>query len=237
MRHTATARALLEQIGDGEAALMVTDPPWNLGVGGKFGECADYGLMGVADIVAEIHDARRALAPGAHFYCWAPSGESLAEIMSRFTSDGWVFLRALAWDRDWKWGLGSYRNAWEPVLVFANGSPARPFNAEPVVPSLLRARSAGVRTAKPWQLYKTFMEKSTAPGDLVVDPFCGTNPLEVAARRLKPGRRWLAGDVLPTAEIQRDMEERASRTAEVAFSTRRAGHRHPGEVDLGAWAG
>jgi site-specific DNA-methyltransferase (adenine-specific) len=213
---------------------MITDPPWRISGGGKFGECADYPLLTVDEVAEQVRPARRALIPGGHMYCFAPAGDALPEILDAFRADGWRFVRQLAWDRDWKWGLGAYRNAWEPILVFANG-PARGFNMQPSVPSLLRARSAGVRTAKPWQLYKTFILKSTTPGELVVDPFCGTNPLAVAARRLSPARRWLAADVLSPDEIQRDMERRSTRTPEVASASRRAGHVHPGETGLGAY--
>ena len=223
MRLVGSARETLATVATGEASLLATDPPWDLSAGGKFGECADYALLNVDQVVDELHDARRALARGAHAYVFAPAGDVFAEILDAFRADGWVFLRQLAWDRDWKWGLGAYRTAYEPILVFANGAPARLFNDEPVVPSLLRARSAGVRTAKPWQLYKTFMQKSTEPGELVVDPFCGTNPLEIAARRLEPARRWLAGDVLTPDEIARDMTHRSTRTPEVMTSTRRGG--------------
>lgn len=102
-------------------------------------------------------------------------------------------------------------------------------------PSLLKARSAGVRTAKPWPLYKAFMEKSSDPGDLVIDPFCGTNPLGTAAAYVSPPRRWLAGDVLSEAEIAASLATKGWHAAagwNNGWGARRAGRTQPGERKL-----
>lgn len=74
--------------------------------------------------------------------------------------------------------FGSYRNAWEPVFVFSNGR-SRGFAKHQTYASVLRARSIGRRTAKPYELYDVFIEMSSRPGELVVDPFCGINPLGI----------------------------------------------------------
>lgn len=237
-RVTMPARELLESVPEGGAGLIVTDPPWDLGDGGMFASVARYPRLSVAEIADVLAAGRRALAPGAHLYCFATGGPELAEVFQEFTGRGWVFLKQVTWDRDWKWGLGSYRNAAEPVLIFANGRPSRPIPDLPVYPNLLKARSEGVRTAKPWQLYKAFMEKSSLPGELVVDPFCGTNPLETAAGYVHPSRRWLAGDVLTPEEVEAQLSENAWHKAagkNNGHGWRRSGHRAPGETSLGGF--
>lgn len=47
-------------------------------------------------------------------------------------------------------------------------------------------------TQKPVALFEHFIRLHTKPGDLVVDPFCGSGSSGVAAKRL--GRRWIGCD-------------------------------------------
>lgn len=51
----------------------------------------------------------------------------------------------------------------------------------------------GYETQKPVALLERIIAASTEPGDLVVDPFCGTGTTMVAAERL--GRSWIGSDV------------------------------------------
>lgn len=206
-RLVTDARTLLARIPDGEAGLIITDPPWDIHDGPKFDACACYDRLSINDIAHVMADARRAMTPGGHLYVFATVGREIVEVVRAFESHGWRFLRMLAWDKGTNKGLGAYRNAWEPVLIFANGKPRR-YQKAVTYSSLLRARSIGRRTAKPFELYEVFMEMSSKPGELVVDPFCGTNPLAVAAARLQPARRWLAGDVMAPEEIQAQLTRR-----------------------------
>lgn len=208
-RVVANARTTLGFVPDAGAGLIITDPPWDLGGGQYFTACANYPRLPVATIVEILSDARRALVPGGHLYLFATTGPEISHVASTFQAYGWRLLRVLAWDKGISHGLGAYRNAWEPVFIFSNGA-SRGFAKHQTYSSLLRARSIGKRTAKPWELYEVFMEMSSRPGELVVDPFCGTNPLAVAASRLG-NRRWLAGDVLSPLEIEASLRARRRR--------------------------
>lgn len=55
----------------------------------------------------------------------------------------------------------------------------------------------GYPTQKPLALLERIIAGSSSPGDLVLDPFCGSGTTLVAARRL--GRRWLGIDSSPLA--------------------------------------
>lgn len=206
-RLTTDARTLLAQIPDGEAGLIVTDPPWDIHGGGIFDACASYDRLTINSIADILADARRALAPGAHLYVFATAGQEIVDIVTAFKARGWKFLRLLAWDKATNSGMGAYRNAWEPVLVFSNGK-SRGYARHQAYSSVLRARSIGRRTAKPYELYEVFIEMSSRPGELIVDPFCGTNPLERAITRIQPPRRWLAGDVLTPEEVEHQLRHR-----------------------------
>ena len=53
--------------------------------------------------------------------------------------------------------------------------------------------ATGYPTQKPLALYERIIRASSNPGDIVLDPFCGSGTTAVAADRL--GRQWLAMDV------------------------------------------
>lgn len=93
-----------------------------------------------------------------------------------------------------------WSGAFEPVALLSNGPP-RPFPGQGRMwPTVLRQRPLKTRTAKPPQLYRVFMEASSAPGELVVDPYCGLDPLQEAAL-MDPPRRWASNDVLPPDQV------------------------------------
>jgi site-specific DNA-methyltransferase (adenine-specific) len=207
-RIVADARETLARIPDGEAGLIITDPPWDIHGSGIFDACASYDRLSIETIAAILADGRRALKRGAHLYVFATAGPEIVRVVTSFERYGWKFLRLLAWDKCVHSGMGAYRNAWEPVLVFANGAPKRRFSKHQTYASILRARSIGKRTAKPYELYEVFIEMSSQPGELVVDPFCGTNPLPTAIARVQPPRRWLAGDVLSPEQVAFQLKNR-----------------------------
>ncbi|MCY3832189.1 MAG: site-specific DNA-methyltransferase [Chloroflexi bacterium] len=53
--------------------------------------------------------------------------------------------------------------------------------------------ATGYPTQKPLALYERIITASSNPGDIVLDPFCGSGTTAVAAERL--GRRWLMMDI------------------------------------------
>ena len=67
------------------------------------------------------------------------------------------------------------------------------------IPSLnnMAKERTGFPTQKPLALYERIIEASTNPGDLVLDPFCGSGTTLLAAERLD--RRWIGIDANPMA--------------------------------------
>lgn len=88
-------------------------------------------------------------------------------------------------------GKARRRDRWEP----------HPLGAKPrdvlEIPVLCNGTAEKTEhpTQKPEELVRRFIEGSTAPDALVVDPFVGSGTTAVVAERL--GRRWLAGDADP----------------------------------------
>lgn len=199
MRQVCTAQELVNATPDGAWGLIATDPPWLLQGGGRFEAVADYALQPVSEILDTLGDARRCLTRGGFLYLFAPSGPEGEEVIIGMAKRGWTYQRQLAW-RKGKTGLGAWQSAHEPVLIYTNG-PSRGYEISGRYPSILDWPRPAGRTAKPWQAYRAFLEMSSRPGELVADPWCGTNPLEAACASLQPGRRWVASDVLTAEQV------------------------------------
>lgn len=234
MRVVKDAGALFAGLEDASVGMIHADPPWDLEGAGRFDACASYPRLSVEECISAMDDARRVLVPGGHLYCWAPASEAFFDVSDALKAHGWRRIRLLSWDKGTGKGLGAYRNAFEPVFILSNG-PSRGFEKSCVYPSLLRARIESARTRKPWPLVKVFLEMSSRPGELVVDPFCGTNPLGEAVKHLDTPRRWLAGDVMTEEQIAAQLEERAWERAGGTGAEARARPEHVGP-NLGAWS-
>lgn len=212
MRQVVDAGAFLAAFGKGEIGCCITDPPWALqrngGGGGRFDECASYDTMDPAAVADLFTKYRDRFQKGAHLYVFAPAGSELAVIIGGFEQGGWRLQRVLAWDRVVHRGLGAYRNAWEPVLIFSNGR-ARTYNKTGTYPSLLAFRSPEYRTAKPWQAYRIFMDMSADSEKVTIDPFCGLNPLRKAAASFSPPLPWASADVVSGEDVRGQVSKRA----------------------------
>lgn len=70
---------------------------------------------------------------------------------------------------------------------------------EPTISTYIEAKRirGGYPTEKPVEVSDVFIEQSSKPGDLVVDPFCGSGSVGRAA--LAAGRRFLGADTAPSA--------------------------------------
>lgn len=207
-RYTMDALAFAEKLPDAKGRregvhCIVTDPPWSIPGGGLFLAAAPYALQPLPDIAAVFRALAGKCIRGAHAYVFMPSGEVLDEALQDITATGWTFLRLVVWDKA-PWGGGglaggAWRNSFEPVGIFSNGPP-RAYQRGKQFTTTLRQRSHFTRTAKPPSLYRVFLEASTAPGELAVDPWCGLNPLGAAASQ-EPRRKWMANDILTPAQV------------------------------------
>src|SRR6202022_3401092 len=85
-----------------------------------------------------------------------------------------------------------YRASCERILFFEKGK--RALN-DLGVPDVLMAPRPGVPgpAVKPGAVVRALIAQSTAPGELVLDPFCGSGVAGVEARALD--RRFLLGDI------------------------------------------
>lgn len=87
-----------------------------------------------------------------------------------------------------QYGGGKRRDRWEPNPL---GAKPRDVFEIPVICNGMQEKTPHA-TQKPEALIEKLILASSAPGQLVVDPFVGSGTTAVVATRL--GRRWLAGD-------------------------------------------
>jgi len=108
---------------------------------------------------------------------------------------GWTFWKALIWHKaPGKLGGGyHYRAQHEMVLFFEKGKRKLSNLSAPDVLVYPRVKSPAIATQKPVELLSVLIGASSVPGELVIDPFCGSGSTGVAA--VSCGRRFQGCDL------------------------------------------
>jgi len=181
---------LLRELPDGSIDLVVTDPPYGIDYQSnrrtareklpKFAN--DASLEWVADWVDEIH---RVLKDDTHFYCFTRFDTYpvfYSEIARRFD-----VKNCLIWVKN-NHGSGDLNGSYAPqyeMIIFGhkgkrhlNGKRDADVMECDNVPSAHRFHS----TQKPVELLRVLVEKSSDPGDIVLDPFAGTGSTGLACK-------------------------------------------------------
>jgi DNA modification methylase len=174
------------------AHCVVMDPPYGLEVhrtrqGGKdYTDGRNYALALLEKTCGALVDV---LDPSAHLYVF--SGYSYVHDFKQILRNYFeVQDNPLVWVKSnhtmadfSRW----YANAHEYVLFAKMKGSTRKLGAGHVsdVFQVSHARESTHSAEKPVELLTHFIERSTAPGDLVLDPFCGSGSTGVAAAQLK----------------------------------------------------
>ncbi len=115
-------------------------------------------------------------------------------IRDAFERAGWVFRRALIWDKQ-RVGMGYYyRSSYELILLFTRNKKTRPINDRSLTDILsFKSIRRGYPTEKPVELIQTLIEQSSNVRELVCDPFAGSGVSVRAATN--SGRTVIAADI------------------------------------------
>lgn len=150
--------------------------------------------------------AYRVLKPHAHLYAFC-SDHHLGAFRAAAVTAGFNVKRTLVWVKDaWTSGdlEGDYGHMTEFVLFAQKGR--RPLNGAREG-NVLRAKRVPPNqlehpTQKPLGVLRPLILKSTNPGDLVLDPFCGSGSTGVAC--MQEGRAFIGVEQDPAyVEIAR----------------------------------
>lgn len=109
---------------------------------------------------------------------------------------GFRFWKPLVWDKK-RIGMGyHYRARYELILFFEKGK--RKLNNLGISDIIEAPRiHKGYPTEKPVSVSEVLINQSSQPGELVIDPFCGSGSVGVAASNLK--RIFRGNDISPRA--------------------------------------
>ena len=208
---------LLRSLAPESVDLVVTDPPYESlqihRARGTTTRLTTNWFATVADALLPelLREVYRVLRPDRHFYLFCD--EVTADVIkqqqgvgaarlpngARRCSCGFSYWKEVVWAKTTldgtriRGGTGyHYRAASERILFFEKGKRVL---ADLGIPDVLMAPRAGVPgpAVKPGAVVRTLISQSTAQGELVLDPFCGSGVVGVEARGLE--RRFLLGDI------------------------------------------
>jgi modification methylase len=213
----------LRGLPDGCVDMFFTDPPYGHrnNDGGDLihrRECA-LGLTKDAEIARPIAndgaeanevfrgflaEAKRLLKPGAVLCCCCCGGGPDPQFArwSLWIDEVLEFKQMVVWDKG-PMGMGwHYRRSYETVLIaYKKGANCRWYDESHKIENVVRHIRKVIPTEdqhpteKPADLAAHFIRLHSLPGDLVLDPFCGSGSTGQAARNT--GRRFLGIETEP----------------------------------------
>ena len=191
--HEGDMRVHLPQIPDNSINVVITDPPYGVGVenfkdGGTGTQKHEYSE---ADYV-ELHELLvkeldRICTKDAHVYIFCSAGY-FYEIKKMFSEEWWVRPKALIWSKGSTGKLSDgtltgYRSTYESILFARRGNrPCSKVTSDVLTVADERQKTHAAQ--KPVALYKELLGMSAIPGDTIFDPFAGSGTIFRAARGL-----------------------------------------------------
>jgi site-specific DNA-methyltransferase (adenine-specific) len=185
------ARKLLRALPEESVDLVLTDPPYRFARGATYHR-PWFQELGDEEWPALLRELYRVLRRDRHLYLFC-DWRTLPVFKTAAQAAGFAVQKPLIWDKDWLGlGGGAWRSRYEFILFCEKG--ARAGNSKRL-PDVLRVRRPhrGYPTEKPLSLLKTLIAQASLPGELVLDPFCGSGNVGRASGEL--GRQALLCDV------------------------------------------
>lgn len=184
---------LLPSLPSSHFNCIITDPPYGMGADsfGDVGPQHHYAddrdtAMRIAQCI--LSEGFRLTLPQAHLYMFCDI-DQFSALREYADFAGWTpFRTPIIWHKSGgmghdPWPNRGFRRSYETILYCDKGSKAyHEFSKDVIeVPGI----SSPIHpAAKPAELYARLMARSCMPGDIVLDPCCGTGPIFDAANRL-----------------------------------------------------
>lgn len=182
-------RDVLAAMEPESVSCIITDPPYNVGKDFGNGRQADQRddylewLWGCWEAVARV-------AKAGAFLIYTNRIRHL-EFAFRPPAP-WRYFHVAVWHKPLSLAGTFYGIAphWEPIIIWSKGKPWRPFRNQDVLADVISENVvSGHRrgwlahpTVKPYRLCARLMDFACPPGGLLLDPFCGTGTVLVAAQ-------------------------------------------------------
>lgn len=189
-------REILRQVPDESVDLLLTDPPYGMRYLAKAGSRPIVGDDDLSWFAPVIRECYRVLKPNTHAYLFC-NEYGLATFRAEMAAAGFKVKRLLVWVKDQHTAgdlAGDYANRTEYLLFGHKGRRLLKGHRDA---NVLFFKRAGHRrdhpTEKPEDMLRYLIQKSSTPGELVLDPFAGSGTTCRAAKDL--GRRYLGIEI------------------------------------------
>lgn len=199
-------REVLKDIPDGSVDLVVTDPPYRFttGGGGIYKDDSPF-LVKIRELGTNEFDPdnyipailKKLKAPNAYFFC----NIDLVRDYGRLAAASDVAFDLLVVERDSQAPNTNnhYPSSVDYVVFMKRGGTfntgLRPFSIYNKVQRFGQLRGSLHPNEKSVEICRKYIMVSSKPGDLVLDPFCGSGTTLVAAKEL--GRRYIGIEINP----------------------------------------
>lgn len=178
--------------------IFISDPPYcfdNQNGSGrmKFEGGIDkmYDRMSYADLEACYAEMLKLSNPGASCYIFTDR-DGLFHCKPDMEKVGWTFRQIIVYDKV-NMGMGyHFRNQIEYIVYCTNGKTDRYVTK---IPNIISAKKPKGVSAKPPLIWSTILQHQLREGDILADPFAGSDPLSQAlngdaALMLKLGKSY-----------------------------------------------
>lgn len=172
----------------------------------------------VAFLTDALGSAATGMAPGAAFYVWYAAAQS-ANFLAGLKGAGLGLRQILVWAKDtFTLGRQDYQWRYEPCLYGWKDGAAHSWHADRRQTTVLEfpkpVANPDHPTMKPVELWEYLIRNSSAEGEVVLDPFCGSGTTVVACEAM--GRRAAVMELDPhyCDVILRRWEDMAGKVAE-----------------------
>ena len=205
---TADAMDALVSFPDESVDLIVTDPPYGIDyqsnrrkVKDKFAKLESDNLTEMKIMASSFfYEAFRILKPGSHAYVFT-RWDVYPMFLEVAQSKGFKAKNCLVWVKD-NHGSGDLYGAYAPrhefcLFLLKPGDLNRVLrgkrSADVVFCPKIHSSKLLHPTQKPLRLLTPMIEKSSEPGEIVLDPFCGSGAVCKAAKLLR--RRFIGVEI------------------------------------------
>ena len=175
--------------------LWITDPPYPFnsqnGTGRYKGMYKRFDWLSMKSVFLKMY-AKTSDGGRAYVFC---NRDGLFKTQSLLKSAGFRFLNILIWDKQHFGGGYHWRNQAEYIVYVSKGKPKcyvrglsnifnykRPTKSS-IIPGI--GYDPSKTSSKPYEIWRDIIEHGSCEGDVIADPFAGTNPL-CAALMIEP---------------------------------------------------
>ncbi|MGE0596223.1 MAG: DNA methyltransferase [Hyphomonadaceae bacterium] len=183
--------ALMRKLASQSVDLIVTDPPYLVHYRGRDGRTVanDDNDRWLQPAFAEMHRVLKPDTLCVSFYGWSKADRFIAA----WRAAGFQLVGHIVFRKSYASSARYLRYEHEQAYLLARGRPAMPVTP---IPDVIDFSYTGNRlhpTQKPVEALTPLIRAFSKPGDVVLDPFCGSGSTLVAAHTLR--RSYLGMDL------------------------------------------